>query len=182
MTPVRRPYTLAAFATLLCLQACTRGIRVHATPGSESLRSVSTGGSARARLGSVKVFLNGSETIPNKDFVANVESKLRETGLFNQVSPELPEGRPVFNLSLTARERVDPHVGANFTKGFFVGLTFFALTPALPITVDRDLDLTLDANRWDGESRHYRSTAEGRLSMTIFGDGLVAGAKLAGQV
>src|SRR5205809_7443508 len=103
MALIRRPPTLAAWAALVCLQACT-GIRVRAVPpGSDSLRTTPTEGTARARLISVKVFLNGTETTPSQDFVANVENKLRETKLFNQVSRELPQEPPVFDLSLTAR-------------------------------------------------------------------------------
>src|SRR5713101_835653 len=172
MALVRRP--LVALAALVCVQACT-GIRVRAVPpGADSLRTTPTEGTAHARLIGVKVFLNGTETTPSQDFVANVENKLRETKVFDQVSKELPQGPPVFDLSLTARERVDPHIGANFTKGFFIGLTFFALTPVLPLTIDRDLDLTLDATRWDGQTRRYHSTAEGRLSMMLFGNAPVA--------
>jgi len=172
-----------AFMALLAVQGCSRGLRVHTMPpGSESLRPAIGQPASRARIETVTVFLNGTETPASQDFVATVENKLRETRLFSQVSRELPEGADVVDLRLTAHEVVNAHLGANATKGFFIGLTFFALTPVLPLSVDRSLDLTLEATSPTGEVRRYSSRATGDLSITIFGNAQVAGAKLAGQV
>lgn len=183
-TYLRRTATWIPVLLLLAPSlGCAPRVRLDRTPpDATAVRSIGPG-EGSAELFSVTTKLNGTEQTPNENFRKRVVDKIRESGVFRQVSDQPVAGGNAARLKLTADEHIDGHAGVAFWKGFLVGFSLFTLSPAIPFHVDYAIDLTLDVDLATGGSRRYTSGATGTVSQNYFQ--LIGGsgtAKLTGDV
>lgn len=96
--------------------------------------------------------------------------KLNETGLFKEVIYGVYARKPsppFLDARLDVEESADNHSTGNGVKGFFIGFTFFLLTPALPLTMDFSQDFSLEVTWPNGQRRNYTAACAGEAYGTL---------------
>lgn len=131
-----------------------------------------------------RVTSNGVPAAASQDFINRFVNELNRTGLFQNVRTGFPGSVPpkIYTLSLSVAENSDPHQGAAMVKGFFIGLSLFTLTPALPLRVDFESQMHLTVSTWDGRSKHYTARGEGAAKFHLFANAAQAGQDVVGKV
>jgi len=131
-----------------------------------------------------RVTLNGTETTAQQNFINRFVNGLNRTGLFSTVKaspPEAGDGKYI-DFRLTVDERVNSHQGMAAFKGALIAVTLFILTPALPLKVDFESDMALQARRWDGQTRNYSACCKGTANFHLFANPALAGQDVAAKV
>ncbi len=141
-----------------------------------------------AALGVVRMLRNGAPLDPSVAYDRRVVSALHETQLFSYMiypdhgQPALLDGQKYVAVRLSVSETVDRHAGGNAFKGFVIGASMFLLTPVLPLEYGYASQMTLELQRWDGETKHYFAASEGTASYQLFGATPLLTEELKGQV
>ncbi len=133
----------------------------------------------------VKTKVNGTPDNPNPAFVQRFASTLRGTKLFSNVyEPQVSFNAPPesAHLRLEVREDLDSCMGTNILKGFFIGLTYFLLTPALPLRMDMTSTMACTVEISGSESSSYEVSTTGSSHWHLFANAALVGQELAGTV
>lgn len=167
---------IACLGILVLSYACDRPTKLEVVPNiSERLvqTSIPTNDRVPAALGVVRTLRNGAPLDPSVAFDRRVVSTLHETHLFSHLiypdhgQPAL-EGQKYVTARLSVSETVDRYAGNNAFKGFVVGASMFLLTPFLPLKYSYASQMTLELQRWDGETKHYTADSYGTIYYQLF--------------
>ena len=112
--------------------------------------------------------LDGSQPKGSDDFRKMLAAKLREAGLFANVTAtdtDSSAGQPRhLAFALTLNEQIHPRAGVNTLKAFVTGISLFILSPLLPMRHGFESEMVLDVERWDGLTKRYSARAEAEAS------------------
>ena len=163
------PHAVARLALIcslpLLLSACAHGVTV--TKPSQVYAPPREAQDNRAPIAYLepltvrRVDAGGTQANPSEGFKENLVAALGDSNVFQHVVTSFPIGQKnVVTLKPSADENLDLNAGANGTKAFFVGLTLFLLTPALPLTYEYSNTVTIDAQCPNGETRRYSQVGQ----------------------
>jgi len=181
---------IVSLGLLVLGSGCDRWTKLEGMPNIPALlvsTSTPTHDRVPAALGVVRTLRNGAPLDPSVEFERRVVSALRETQLFSQLiypdydQPPL-EGQKYVAARLLVSETADRHAGRNAFKGFVVGASMFLLTPFLPLEYGYASQMTLELQRWDGETKHYTAASQGTAYYQLFGATPLLTEELKGQV
>ncbi|MCL7422389.1 MAG: hypothetical protein M8364_15970 [Methylobacter sp.] len=137
-----------------------------------------------AVMDDLRVTSNGQAANVNEAFQKRFITNLKDTHLFSTVTDTIPTDRPnnLVNFALSIAENQDTNQGANVTKGFFIGLSLYLLTPVIPLSYDFESDMTLVAMRSDGRSKRYTAKGKGEARYHLFANAAMAGEDVRSQI
>jgi hypothetical protein len=138
-----------------------------------------------ACLVTITASINGAGQNVATTFPQRVIGKLQESKIFSNVESILNGGKrpqePFYELILTVNEKPYANTFITFVEGFFIGASFFILTPVLPLTSEFGSDMTLKVIAPNMKEKEYRVSQNGSLVCTYFN--CASGrAKLVGEV
>lgn len=116
--------------------------------------------------------LDGVEDSASPAFVERISTAFRDSGLFSSVSTEKAPGddSDAVVIRVHGHDRIDTNHAANVTKGVFIGLTAYALTPVLPITGSIENELEVEVS-WPGKgTRTFTAKSAAHRSAHLFAD------------
>lgn len=122
-----------------------------------------------AVMSDLKVKSNGQEVNSSAEFQNRFITHIRETKIFDSVVHDMPTTKPdkYVEFVLEAEENSDNHHVANVAKSFFIGLSLFTLTPALPFSYDFESVMHLYATRSDGKTKQYNARGKGSANYYV---------------
>jgi hypothetical protein len=125
-----------------------------------------------AYLTSIQVSLNGARTNLAPTFETRVIGMLQEGRTFSDVISVLgrerrPPNEEHFDLTLHVEEIQHWHRFGNGVKGFFIGLSLFLLTPALPLVYEHEAKMTVSVILPSGVTKEYVADAQGSTYYTM---------------
>lgn len=154
---------------------CSSWVSTNKVPPAAAIVAIAQTPSAMpAAIATVSVTSGGVDVPPSSGFLTQLETKLRASRLFPEVTqtPNPPIG--AVRLDISAVEVVDSNQGTNVLKGFIIGLSMYTLAPALPANAEYSITLTMRATRPDGQARTYTSSASSTAYSHLFGNGAQA--------
>jgi hypothetical protein len=125
------------------------------------------------------VLMNSSATIDGKpavmasSFKDRLLEELRRTQNFKAVYGDdqaIPE-RQKIRFAVAVAERMNYNNALGAIKGFFIGASFFILSPFIPIYADYTTELRLTVEKPDGSQRDYTGYATGESEHYFFSHG-----------
>lgn len=171
-----RAYTCIALFCLLCLGGTGCGMKVTFKPPFPET-PITENVAGKPRYSSVLMLasatIDGTPTGINPLFKDRLLEALRQTNVFEKVYGDdqaIPETRKV-RLALTTIERMDYNNVLGAIKGFFIGASFFVLSPFIPIYADYTTELRLQVEKPDGSQRQYTGYAAGESEHYFFSHG-----------
>jgi len=124
-----------------------------------------------ACLVSISVKIDGAGHNVATEFPQRLIGKLQESKIFSNIESIVNGGKkpqePFYELTLTDNETINSNTFLNGVKGFFVGLSLFILTPALPVTQEFGSDMTLKVVAPNMKEKEYRASQYGSLVCTL---------------
>lgn len=137
-----------------------------------------------AILGGVVATLNGEEVNPSRDFEHRLLRTLGGTGLFSTIRSQIGSTGPesCVRFSMGIDEDLDSHQGKAILHGFLIGLTLYLLTPALPLQLDFESQMTLDAVRPDGDTRRVYIQCKGVAYYHLLANAVLAEMEVGAKV
>ncbi|HEU5201654.1 MAG TPA: hypothetical protein VFT92_02580, partial [Nitrospira sp.] len=66
-------------------------------------------------------------------------------------------------------EAIESHPGHAAWKGIVIGASMFILTPFIPLEYDYAAHVTVELERWDGQTKRYESQSAGTARYQLFG-------------
>jgi len=171
------------------LSGCTmHWTNIDAKPdGADSVAHYSKSSGAReclAVMDDLQTIFDSQETNASVEFQKRLLRHIKGTGVFNSVTEEMPTVKPNrwVNFALKSNEAQDTNQGSNMVKGFFIGFTFWLLTPVLPLSYDFESDMTLNATRWDGKTKSYHAKGSGNAKYQLYANSAIAGNEVRAQI
>jgi hypothetical protein len=138
-----------------------------------------------ACLVSISVKIDGAGHNTATEFPQRLIGKLQESKIFSNIESILNGGKkpqePFYEITLTENETLHNNTFFNGLKGFFIGLSLYTLTPALPLTKQFESDMTLKVVAPNMKEKEYRASQYGSLVCTLF-DCKLGWIKLTGEV
>ena len=130
---------------------------------SEAIAQVATSneGKLPAFVSSISVRKDNGSANAQEGFERRYLGHLQQSGYFSDVISSIYAKRPeppCVELKLQVNEHEDLNMGANMTKAFFTGFTFFLLTPVLPNSYDFNTTFSLSATWPNGVQREYEAS------------------------
>jgi hypothetical protein len=124
-------------------------------------------------LDRVRTTRNGSPQNSSSETEQRILGSLAEIGLFSHLASAATtaadSGEKTVRARLAFDEAVDPHAGSAAWKGIVIGASMYILTPFLPLEYDYAAHLTLELERWDGQTKRYESQSAGTARYHLFG-------------
>jgi hypothetical protein len=85
-------------------------------------------------------------------------------------------------VRLSIDNLVEPHAGQAAWRGFLVSASMFTLAPFISLNYDYGAQMSLDMERWDGQTKQYIATSNGSAHYNLFGASPEIIEQLKGQV
>jgi hypothetical protein len=137
-------------------------------------------------LETIRVTHNGSSIAPPSVLERQVLSAIEATRLFSQhyqsghAQPAASQARVTVRLSID--NLVEPHAGQAAWRSLLVSASMFTLAPFIPLNYDYGAQMSLEMERWDGQTKHYSATSNGSAHYYLFGANPEVIEQLKGQV
>lgn len=137
-----------------------------------------------AIMSEVRVKNNGLDANASDSFQKRFILNLKDTRIFEAVVQDMPTPKPdkYVSLALAVNENHDLHQGSNVTKGIFIGLSLYLLTPVLPLSYDFESHMLLNATRWDGKTKQYVAKGQGNSSFQLYANRAAANGDVQSKV
>lgn len=184
-----RPLIGSVLAITLGLgTGCSHWIELEAPADTAPSASATVATDARVPLllETIRVTHNGSSIAPPAILERQVLSAIEATRLFSQhyqsghAQPATSQARVTVRLSID--NLVEPHAGQAAWRGLLVGASMFTLAPFIPLNYDYGAQMSLEMERWDGQTKHYSATSNGSAHYYLFGANPEVIEQLKGQV
>ncbi len=186
-------YRLVAWAVLCvilpAMPGCARWIELSDRSYTEEKAdtiSIAADERVPVLLSTVRVSQNGTRVTTPPEFEQRVLNVLQDTNLFSQLFhvgyAQPAEGHKFLTARLSVQEAVDPHAGEAAWKGFLISASMFLLAPAIALEYEYGAEMTLELERWDGTTKHYRAASNGAAFYYLFGATPLAVEELKGKV
>ncbi len=154
---------------------CSHWIELAVPTDTAPPTSVTVATDARVPLllETIRVTHNGSSIAPPAILERQVLGAIEATRLFSQhyqsgsTQPEADQARVTVRLSID--NLVEPHAGQAAWQGFVVGASMFALAPFISLNYDYGTEMSLEMERWDGQTKQYTATSKGSAHYHLFG-------------
>ncbi len=167
---------------------CSHQIELTSLTNSALPASVVVPSDARmpVLLETIRVTHNGSSIAPPAILERQVLGAIEATRLFSQhyqsgyTQPPKDQARITMRLSID--NLVEPHAGQAAWHGFLIGASMFTLAPFLSLNYDYGAHMSLEIERWDGQTRQYTATSNGSAHYKLFGANPEVIEQLKGQV
>lgn len=137
-------------------------------------------------LETVRVTHNGSAIAPPARLERQVFGAIEATRLFSQhyqagyTQPAGNQARVTMRLSID--NLIEPHAGQAAWRGLLVGASMFTLAPFISLNYDYGTQMSLEMERWDGQTKYYTATSNGSAHYKLFGANPEVIEQLKGQV
>ena len=137
-------------------------------------------------LETIRVTHNGSAIAPPAILERQVLGAIEATRLFSQhyqsghAQPAASQARVTVRLSID--NLVEPHAGQAAWRSLLVSASMFTLAPFIPLNYDYGAQMSLEMERWDGQTKHYSATSNGSAHYYLFGANPEVIEQLKGQV
>jgi hypothetical protein len=184
-----RPLIGSMLAVTLSLgTGCSHWIELAAPTDTTPPVSATVATDARVPLllETIRVTHNGSAIAPPAILERQVLGAIEATRLFSQhyqsghAQPVASQARVTVRLSID--NLVEPHAGQAAWRGLLVGASMFTLAPFIPLNYDYGAQMSLEMERWDGQTKHYSATSNGSAHYYLFGANPEVIEQLKGQV
>ena len=167
---------------------CSHWIELSVPSEAAPMTSATVATDARVPLlfETVRVTYNGASIAPSAILVRQVLGAIEATRLFSQhyqsgyTHPTADQASITVRLSIN--NLVEPHAGEAAWLGFVVAASMFTLAPVITLDYDYGSEMLLEMERWDGQIKRYRATANGSASYNLFGANPEVIEQLKGQV
>jgi hypothetical protein len=121
---------------------------------------------------SIQTTWDGTGNNVNQGFETRFIGRLQEASLFSDVISILGRNRrdeqePHYALTLHVNEKAEYDNFENGVKAFFIGLSLFVLTPALPMTREFESEMILKVVAPNKQEKEYKSSEIGSLTCTM---------------
>jgi hypothetical protein len=137
-------------------------------------------------LETIRVTHNGSSIAPPAILERQVLGAIEATRLFShhyQSGYTQPAGNQAHvTVRLSIDNLVEPHAGQAAWRGLLVGASMFTLAPFISLNYDYGAQMSLEMERWDGQTKHYTATSNGSARYHLFGANPEVIEQLKGQV
>ena len=137
-------------------------------------------------LETIRVTHNGSSVPPPAILERQVLGAIEATRLFSQhyqsgyQQPTANQAHVTVRLSID--NLVEPHAGQAAWRGFLVSASMFTLAPFISLNYDYGAQMSLEMERWDGQTKQYTATSNGSAHYNLFGANPEIIEQLKGQV
>ena len=184
-----RPLISGILAITLGLgTGCSHWIELEAPTDTAPPTSATVATDARVPLllETIRVTHNGSSIAPPAILERQVLGAIEATRLFSQhyqsghAQPAASQAHITVRLSID--NLVEPHAGQAAWRGLLVGASMFTLAPFIPLNYDYGAQMSLEMERWDGQTKHYSATSNGSAHYYLFGANPEVIEQLKGQV
>jgi hypothetical protein len=167
---------------------CSHWIELAAPTDTTPPASATVATDARVPLllETIRVTHNGSAIAPPAILERQVLGAIEATRLFSQhyqsghAQPATSQARVTVRLSID--NLVEPHAGQAAWRGLLVSASMFTLAPFIPLNYDYGAQMSLEMERWDGQTKHYSATSNGSAHYYLFGASPEVIEQLKGQV
>jgi hypothetical protein len=184
-----RPLMSGILAITLGLgTGCSHWIELEAPADTAPPASATVATDARVPLllETIRVTHNGSSIAPPAILERQVLGAIEATRLFSQhyQSGHAQQGanQARVTVRLSIDNLVDPHAGQAAWRGFLVSASMFTLAPFISLNYDYGSQMSLEMERWDGQTKHYTATSNGSARYNLFGANPEVVEQLKGQV
>ena len=137
-------------------------------------------------LETIRVTHNGSSIAPPVILERQVLGAIEATRLFSQHYQsgytQPPDNQTRITMRLSIDNLIEPHAGQAAWNGFLIGASMFTLAPFLSLNYDYGTHMSLEIERWDGQTRQYTATSNGSAHYKLFGANPEVIEQLKGQV
>jgi hypothetical protein len=167
---------------------CSHRIELASLTNTAPPANVTVASEARmpVLLETIRVTHNGSSIAPPTILERQVLGAIEATRLFSQhyqsgyIQPPADQARIIMRLSID--NLVEPHAGQAAWHGFLIGASMFTLAPFLSLNYDYSAQMSLELERWDGQTRQYTAVSNGSAHYKLFGANPEVIEQLKGQV
>ena len=186
---VSRPLVGCVLALTLSLgTACSHSIELTAPADTAPSANATVATDARVPLllETIRVTHNGSSIAPPAILERQVLGAIEATRLFSQhyqsgyTQPAANQAHVTVRLSID--NLVEPHAGQAAWRGFLVSASMFTLAPFISLNYDYGAQMSLEMERWDGQTKQYTATSNGSAHYKLFGASPEIIEQLKGQV
>jgi hypothetical protein len=186
---VSRPLVGGVLALMLSLgTACSHSIELAAPADTAPSANATVATDARVPLllETIRVTHNGSSIAPPAILERQVLGAIEATRLFSQhyqsgyQQPAANQAHVTVRLSID--NLVEPHAGQAAWRGFLVSASMFTLAPFISLNYDYGAQMSLEMERWDGQTKQYTATSNGSAHYNLFGASPEIIEQLKGQV
>lgn len=167
-----------------CSHSIELAVPTNVTPPVSA--TVATDARVPLLLETLHVTENGSAIAPPATLERQVLGAIESTRLFSQhyqsgySQPAADQARVTVRLSIN--NLVEPHPGQTAWRDFVVIASMFTLAPFISLDYDYGTVMSLEIERWDGQTKQYTATSNGSAHYKLFGATPDAIAELKGQV
>ena len=184
-----RPLIGSVLAMTLGLgTACSHSIELAAPTDTVPSANATVDTDARVPLllETIRVTHKGSSIAPPAPLERQVLGAIEATRLFSQhyqsgyQQPEANQAHVTVRLSID--NLVEPHAGQAAWRGFLVSASMFTLAPFISLNYDYGAQMSLEMERWDGQTKQYTATSNGSAHYNLFGANPEIIEQLKGQV
>jgi hypothetical protein len=102
--------------------------------------------------------------------------------IINQGTPNPAANQARVTVRLSIDNLVEPHAGQAALRGFLVSASMFTLAPFISLNYDYGSQMSLEMERWDGQTKQYTATSTGSAHYNLFGASPEIIEQLKGQV
>jgi hypothetical protein len=137
-------------------------------------------------LETIRVIHNGSSIPPPAILERQVLGAIEATHLFSEhyqsgyQQPAANQAHVTVRLSID--NLIEPHAGQAAWRGFLVSASMFTLAPFISLNYDYGAQMSLQMERWDGQTKQYTATSNGSAHYNLFGANAEIIEQLKGQV
>ena len=76
--------------------------------------------------------------------------------------------QPHVTIRLTMNNSIEPHAGDAAWSGFVIGASMFLLAPIVTLDYEYGTQMTLEVERWDGQTKQYQASSSGTAHYHLF--------------
>lgn len=161
---------------LVITTGCTRWIEMMASPieGQEpASQTIARDEQVPLIMDRIRITRNGSPQNPSIETEQRILGSLGDIGLFSYLAGRNTAPPTSNEKAIRARilldEAIESHPGHAAWKGIVIGASMFLLTPFIPLEYDYAAHVTLELERWDGQTKRYESQSAGTARYQLFG-------------
>jgi hypothetical protein len=124
-------------------------------------------------MDSFRLSQNGAPQTPSTETERRILNRVQETHLFSTLiplgAPSDTLGEKIVSARITIDEAIEPHSWLSAFKGIAIGGSMFLLSPFIHFEYDYTAKVSLELERWDGQTKRYETTSSGAVLYKLFG-------------
>jgi hypothetical protein len=160
--------------TLVLASGCSHWIEIAEQNGAPAPLETTVTNDSRVPLllETIRATQNGAALATPIAFERQVLGAFEATKLFSQHFQsgyaQPATNQPHVKIRLSMNNSVEPHAGGAAWNGFLIGASMFLLAPVVTLDYDYGTQMTLEIERWDGQTKQYQASSSGTAHYHLF--------------